>query len=83
MRYFKTIQNGYIQTIGTGEGGIEISGEEYKALHAVFMNRPTDAERIYELNAENLEWEQTGIYAGTEEELSDAEALAILLGGAV
>ena len=83
MRYFKMVKDGYILTIGTGAGGVEISGAEYEELRAVFLNRPNDTSNIYELRADTLTWEQTGSYEEIEEELTDAEALAILLGGAV
>ena len=78
MRHFKTIKNGYIQTIGTGHGGIEISEEEYKELYGTFMNCPIDTGCIYELNAETLTWEQTGTYSNVEDSaMSETEEKAM------
>lgn len=83
MRYFKVEKDGYILTIGTGSGGIEINKAECLELYNIFMNRPESNDNIYELRADTLEWEQTGVYTELEEELTDAEALEIILGGAV
>ena len=67
MRYFKTVSNGYIQTIGTGAGGIEIPENEYRELYGVFQSRPGDDGNIYELCADTLTWEKTGAYPDTED----------------
>lgn len=81
MRYFKVIKNEYILTVGTGAGGIEITEDEYRELYNIFLNRPDDSVSVYDLRADTLTWEQTGIYTDIAEEISDAEALAIILGG--
>ena len=67
MRYFKTVKSGYIMTIGIGNGGIEISEDEYHELYDIFINRPGFDGNIYELRETTLEWEQTGTYAEAEE----------------
>ena len=40
MRYFKSINDGYIQTVGAGVGGIEITEAEYAEIMEVIANRP-------------------------------------------
>lgn len=79
MRYFKTVKNGYILTIGCGLGGIEIAEEEYQNLHAVFMKRPAEEGICYDLRADTLEWEQTGIYTedSGNSELTETEEKAL------
>lgn len=85
MRYFKTVKNGYILTVGTGGGGVEISENEYRKLYDVFMNRPKDYRGIYELCTDTLTWEKTGMYPDTEDSVlneTEQKALAydILMG---
>ena len=41
MRKFKTIDGGYIISIGTGNGGTEITESEYAEILAVIRNKPT------------------------------------------
>ena len=85
MRYFKTVKNGYILTIGTGSNGVEISENEYLELYDLFMNRPKDDRGIYELRADTLTWEKTGMYPDTEDSVlteteQKAQAYDILMG---
>lgn len=84
MRYYKTIENGYISSIGTGGGGTEITGTEYNKILSVIQNKPPrDGSIDYRLT-ENLTWEQ---YEREPEppveemELDSEEALNLLLGG--
>lgn len=57
MRYYKNIIDGYIDSIGVGYGGVEITEEEYNNIKDIIMNAPqTDQLHAYLLN-ENLEWE--------------------------
>ena len=83
MRFYKNIEKGYIATIGAGLGGIEITAEEYNNLLTLIRNRPTPPEgHDYRLR-EDLTWEEYEIppVDPTDEEISDSEALAIILGG--
>ena len=58
MRYFKSIENGYILAVGTGSGNTEINAEEYTQIMAVIKSRPTPPEgKDYRLT-ESLEWEE-------------------------
>lgn len=83
MRYNKTLKNGYIMAVGTGGGGIEITSEEYAQIMNVIQNRPTPPEGYDYRLKEDLTWEQyeLPIVDPVEEEISDSEALAIILGG--
>lgn len=57
MRYYKIIYNGYIQRIGIGDGGIEITEKEYQYLSNIIQNKPI-AENGYDYRLkENLTWE--------------------------
>lgn len=40
MRYYKQLKNDYILAIGTGDGGEEITQEEYDHIMSVIRNRP-------------------------------------------
>lgn len=83
MRYNKTIYNGYTVAIGTGTGGIEITAEEYNEIMAIIRNRPEPTEGYDYRLREDLTWElyELPIIDPVEEEISDSEALAIILGG--
>lgn len=83
IRYYKVVDNGYIWGIGTGFGGIGISPEEYQHIHEIVRNRPTPPEGYDYRLRDNLTWEeyQLPIIDPAEEEISDEEALAIILGG--
>ena len=57
MRYYKIIYNGYIQRIGIGDGGIEITEKEYQDLSSIIQNKPiADSGYGYKLK-EDLIWE--------------------------
>ena len=83
MRYYKNIENGYITAIGTGGGGIEITGAEHDAIMEVIQQKPAwENGTDYHLKTD-LTWEP---YERIPEEPSDEidaeEALEILTGGA-
>ena len=74
MRYYKIIYNGYIQRIGIGNGGIEISQEEYENLIQIINNKPiAESGFVYKLK-EDLTWElcEMPIVEITEEEYQEA-----------
>ncbi len=83
MRYFKLIQNGYVLSIGEGYDGVEISEDEYNEIMAVIKARP-EAEKGFDyLLKEDLTWEMIEvpiIEPSDDDEISDAEALAIIQG---
>ena len=57
MRYYKLIEGEYLTAIGTGEGGIEITGTEYNEVSEHLTRRPTAAAGYdYRLKTD-LSWE--------------------------
>lgn len=85
MRHYKQISDNCIAAIGTGPGGVEITESEYNEIMAVIQNRPQADGKGYRLKTD-LTWEEYDLppepEPSDEDELSDAEALDILLGGA-
>lgn len=80
MRYYKSISNGYIITIGTGDGGEEISEAEYAEIESVIKNRQKTTDSTgYKLKTD-LTWEAFEIEPG-ESDISNEEVLDIILGG--
>lgn len=57
MRYYKSIENDYLLSIGTGSGHEEITPEEYAQILGIIRARPT-AEDGYEYRLKaDLTWE--------------------------
>lgn len=85
MRYYKQTSNNYIIAIGTGAGGTEITKAEYDEIMAIIQNRPAAEGKGYRLKTD-LTWGEYDLppepEPSDEDELSDTEALNILLGGA-
>lgn len=83
MRYFKDVRDGVIVAIGTGGGGVEITGSEYDAIFATIQGKPArDGATDYRLLDEGLTWEEFERSDSTDEpEASPEELLEILLGG--
>lgn len=83
MRYFKSISDGYIYTIGQGNGGIEITEAEYSEIKGLIATRPAETELIgYRLKTD-LTWEQYEKDPPEPPEPTDsdkAEAYDILMG---
>ena len=84
MKYNKQVSNSYISAIGTGHGGVEITEDEYNAIMDVIKNRPSAEGKGYRLKTD-LTWEAYDLppepEPSDEDEVSDAQALNILLGG--
>ena len=59
MRYYKHINESYIDYIGTGDGvGVDVTEEEYNNILNLFNNKSADTEtHYYMLNAKTLEYE--------------------------
>ena len=85
VRYYKQTSDNYIIAIGTGAGGTEVTKVEYDEIMAIIQNRPAAEGKGYRLKSD-LTWEAYDLppepEPSDEDELSDAEALSILLGGA-
>lgn len=79
--YYKNIVDGYITYIGTGAGQAEITHEEYDSILAVIQSRPIpEAGFDYRLR-EDMTWEHVERPIDDDPELSEQEAMAIILGG--
>lgn len=85
MRYFKEITTEFISHIGTGPGGTEITEAEYNNILNIIRNRPQAEGKGYRLKTD-LTWEEYDLppepEPSDEDEISNDEALDILLGGA-
>ena len=84
---YKCVQDGFILGIGESEmlepNEFEITEEEYMQIFAVIKNKPyidTDTKKYY--LTETFEWVEVEEPPIPEPELSDFEALSIILGGA-
>lgn len=86
MRYYKQLSDNYIIAIGTGTGGTEITETEYNSILSVIQSRPTSETQGYRLRTD-LTWEAYDLppepEPSDEDEISNEEALNILLGGSI
>lgn len=84
MQYFKQTSDNYITAIGTGYGGTEITESEYNEILTIIRNRPLAEGKGYRLKTD-LTWEEYDLppepEPSDEDEITDDEALNILLGG--
>lgn len=83
MRYNKIIDNGYIISVGTGNGGTEITEQEYAEILATIRNKPTARDGYgYRLKTD-LTWELAELppVEPDVDDLTADEALNIILGG--
>ena len=83
-KYYKNIEGEYITAIGTGIGDVEITQEEYENILSIIRDRPTpEAGYTYKLRTD-LTWKLAEAPGEpVDDEISDAEALDIILGGEV
>ena len=82
--FYKVIDDGYVVGFGTNgnDSVTEIDEEEYAALMAFVQTRPTAPDGYaYVIRDNPREWELVELPPEPPEELTDAEALSILLGG--
>lgn len=86
IKYYKQLSDNYITAIGTGSGGTEITETEYNSILSVIQSRPTSETKGYRLRAD-LTWEAYDLPPEPEpsddDEISNEEALNILLGGSI
>jgi hypothetical protein len=87
IRYYKIIKNGYLFAIGISKfGGEEITKEEYENILAIVRDCP-QAEFGYGYKLKtDLTWELYElpvVEVDENRELTDSEALDIILGGSV
>jgi hypothetical protein len=61
MKYFKNVENGYIVSISTEHGQIEITADEYDNILSVIKSAP-QAENGYEYKLrDDLTWEKAKV----------------------
>lgn len=86
MRYYKKTIDGCIVAVGTGNVGEEITETEYNSILSVIQSRPVSDTQGYRLRAD-LTWEAYDLppvpEPSDDDEISNEEALNILLGGSV
>ena len=75
MRYYKTIDNGYILSVGTGNSGVEITESEYAEILATIRNKPTAREGYDYWLKTDLTWEEYALPPVEPEPLTDEESL--------
>lgn len=79
MRYYKVINDGYILLIGKGNGGDEITEQEYNEIMSAIQNMPTPTEDTGYRLKEDLTWEAYTIEP-VEPEPTAEEIVNILTG---
>lgn len=87
MSFYKNIYDSYIGSLSKGFGQKQITEEEYNNILFIIRSAPSAPDGYtYMLRADNLEWELVENPPEPEppvdDEVDDAEALSILLGGA-
>ena len=82
MRYAKFVKDGYIEALGTGDGGAEITAEEYAEIMSVIQSKPPRTETTDYRLKEDLTWEEYKLPAPVDPDPDAEEILGILLGGA-
>ena len=82
MRYFKFITDGIIDSIGTGNGGEEITESEYNEILAVIASKQKRKGYGYSLK-EDLTWEEYKIEDDPDPDINEIEAFELLFGGVV
>jgi hypothetical protein len=80
MRYYKLIEDGYLTAIGTGNGGISTTEEEYNSLLEHIHNKPEAEEGYGYRLKEDLTWELYELPIVPEEEISSDELMTMIEG---
>lgn len=74
MKYYKTLNDGYLVCVGVGSGDTEITEPEYNELLSIIHDRPvlllTGFD--YKLKTDNLEWELVELSEPSEYDDTDA-----------
>ena len=78
--YYKIIEDGYITVIGTGNGGVLITEEEYNSLLTHIRNCPEAPEGYGYRLKEDLTWELYELPIVPEEEISSDELMTMIEG---
>ena len=80
MRYYKQTGDDYILSIGIGDGGAEISEEEYNTIQTAIANKPEATETTDYMLRSDLLWEVVEVEEG-EPDIDKSEAFDIIFGG--
>lgn len=75
IRYYKTIDSGYIIFIGTGNGGAEITEQEYAETLNAIRNKLISQDGFDFRLKTDLTWEEYDLPPAEPEQLSDEESL--------
>lgn len=84
MYFVQYGKKNHIIAIGTGQGGTEITEAEYNNIMSIIQARPQAEGKDYKLKSD-LTWEEYDlpvVEVSDDDEISNDEALDILLGGA-
>lgn len=76
MRYYKLISDGYILSIGTGNGGTGITESEYNEILSVIQSKPSKTETTDYHLREDLTWEEYELPKPEEDENIDPTEIA-------
>ena len=75
MRFYKTVSDGYLVSVGIGSGGKEITASEYAEILATIRNKPTARDGFdYRLKTD-LTWEEYELPPVEPEPPTEEEAL--------
>ena len=74
MRYFKVVADGTILGIGTGQGGIEISKDEFDTIDEMVKHQPEPSPGCGLSLGEDLVWHEYQIPPSTEGQATASEA---------
>lgn len=78
MRFYRIDLDGYLLSIGTGNGGEEITETEYNQILTVIQNKPTPPSgHDYRLKSD-LTWELFAVEEPEEDDLTADEVMAEL-----
>ena len=81
MKYFKNTEGEYLTALSTGTGMEEISQEEYEHILSVIRSAPTAEDGYKYKLKDDLTWENVEApVVPVDEEISDEEALDIIMG---
>mgnify|MGYP003291968469 FL=1 len=85
MGFYKATKDGYILGVGQCKGNGNITETEYNEISCIIRNMPTPPDGYQYRLTDGLEWElrEIPVVSPDDEELTDSEALVILLGGAL
>lgn len=78
MRYYIKIDNGYVVSIGTGNGGEEITEDRYNEVLTAIRNKPTPTESTDYILREDLTWEEYEIEIPPEDDGTPEELIEML-----